>query len=445
MGSNGRGSHHRRCLPPRLMLPRDFTMQPTPLPVTPAMTPAINRKALFFILFTGFLNLAGIGLIGPVASFLVTPYVRNPHLLAAATGLLFTAYSLCQFLAVPGLGAWSDHVGRKPVLLICLLGSAVGYLLLGVGGALWVLFLGRIIDGITGGSMGTIYAYLADITPPDQRTRYYGLVGAISGLGFVVGPALGGVLAKSGGPTAPAYFAAAATLLNVLWGWWTMPESLAPSRRTPTFQFYTLNPLTQLVGVFHLRELRPLLIATLLVQLPLAMMMSNLAVLGQQVLNWTPEQVAWVFAVVGGVGIIVQGGLIRLLIRWTGEFVLVIMGALVMAAGFGLFALVPVLQTNWVMYGGAAIFAVGNGMLTPALAGLISQTVGSQQQGRVQGGNQSFQALGRILGPTYGSAAYVGIGPGAPYWIGSLLYAAATLYILTAAPALRGTAQLRRG
>ena len=407
--------------------------------------PGLNRKALFFVIFTAFLNLAGIGLIGPVSSFLVARYVQEPNALATATGLLFTAYSLFQFISVPGLGALSDHYGRKPVLLVCLVGSAVGYLMLGMGGALWVLFLGRILDGITGGTVGAIFAYIADITRPEERTRYYGLVGAISGLGFVLGPALGGVLAKYGGISAPAYFAAAATLLNVLWGWWAMPESLAPERRSHGVKLSALNPLSQLGSVLKLERMRWLLIITFVAQLPLAMMMSNLSVLGQNVLSWSPEQVAWVFVVVGLVGIIVQGGLIRPLVTLVGEFSLVLAGTVIMAVGFYMISLVPVILASWVMYTGAAVFSLGSGLMTPALAGLISQSVGPHEQGKVQGGSQSVQALARILGPAYGSAAYVGLGPGAPYWMGTGLYAVAAVCAVIAAPLVRTISAARRG
>jgi len=186
-------------------------MQTSSVP-TPTRIP---RNALIFILVTAFLNLAGIGLIGPVSAFLVQRYVPTAEDVAVMSGLLFTSYSFFQFLAVPALGVLSDRYGRRPVLLFCLLGSAVGYLLFGIGGALWMLFAGRIIDGITriidgitGGNIAAIFAYIADLTEPHERSRYYGLIGAVSGFGFVVGPAVGAALSQAGGPTAPVFFAA---------------------------------------------------------------------------------------------------------------------------------------------------------------------------------------------------------------------------------------------
>ncbi|MCC7209046.1 MAG: MFS transporter, partial [Anaerolineae bacterium] len=173
--------------------------------------PALNAEASggsrLFILAAAFLNLVGIGIVGPILPYITAQYVA-PDQLAAASGLLFGSFSFFQFFAVPGLGALSDRYGRRPVLLISLAGSALGYLLFGMGGALWVLFLGRSIDGVTGGNLSTIYAYAADVTTAGERTRFFGRIGAASSLGFVVGPALGGLLARIS-LAAPMYFAAA--------------------------------------------------------------------------------------------------------------------------------------------------------------------------------------------------------------------------------------------
>src|SRR5574341_456432 len=184
-----------------------------------------NRKALIVILVTAFLNVAGYGLIIPVAPFLITRYVSDPASLGLAVGLLTTIYAVCQFISAPGLGVLSDHFGRRPILLICLLGTAFGFLLLGIGGALWVLFVGRVIDGITGANSSVIMAYIADITPPDGRSRYYGWVGALEGLGLVMGPAVGGLLARLG-IQVPFLAAAAVAFTGVVIGLLFVPESL---------------------------------------------------------------------------------------------------------------------------------------------------------------------------------------------------------------------------
>lgn len=397
---------------------------------------APSRNVLLFILMTAFLNLAGVGLIAPVLPFIASRYVANPEHLALVNGLLFTAYSFFQFLAVPGLGALSDRLGRRPVMLLCLMGSAAGYLLFGIGGALWVLFLGRIIDGVTGGNLGVIYAYLADITDSRERTRYYGLIGAVSGFGFVVGPAIGAVLSKLGGPSAPAYFAALVTFLNVVWGYFAMPETLPPDKRAESIALRQLNPFRQLLSIFALPQLRWLLLASFFVALPFAALQSNLSVLAKDALEWGASEVGGLFTVVGVIGIIVQGGLIRVLVKRLGEARLALIGICGLITGFLLMAQVPNMPLPLYIMASTAVFATGNGLFQPSLNGLISQAVSPREQGRVQGGNQSVQALARVLGPLYGGAAYTLIGWSAPYWIGTLMFAMTLGFIIMAIPTI---------
>jgi len=403
----------------------------------------IDRFSLIFILVTAFLNLAGVGLTGPVSPFLVGQYVQDPNQLALANGLLFTSYSLFQFIAVPGLGALSDRYGRRPVLLICLVGSALGYLIFGIGGALWMLFLGRIMDGVTGGNLSAIYAYVADLTEPDQRTRYYGLLGAVSGMGFVVGPAVGGALAKIGGPTAPVFFAAVVTLLNALWGYFVMPESLVLSRRSESITLRQLNPFSQLMGIFQLPQLRWLLIAILLWALPFAALQSNLSLFSKDILGWQAADVAVIFTVFGLIGVLVQGGLIRILLHRFSETRVAIIGGISMTIGFGLLALVAVVPSGTLILVGTAVFALGNGLFNPSLTGLLSQGVSPREQGRVQGGGQSVQAVGRVLGPLWGSMVYVSIGMGAPYWTGAIMFLVGAACIIIAVPALQAAKTAR--
>lgn len=411
-------------------------MTPTGDRSTPATLPtqSPSRNVLLFILMTSFLNLAGIGLIAPVLPFIASGYVANPEHLALVNGLLFTAYAFFQFLAVPGLGALSDRLGRRPVMLLCLTGSAIGYLLFGIGGALWVLFLGRIIDGITGGNLGVIYAYIADVTDHKERTRYYGMIGAVSGFGFVVGPAVGALLSKLGGPSAPAYFAALVTLLNVVWGYFAMPETLAPEKRSDTIKIRQLNPFGQLMSIFALPQLRWLLLASFFAALPFAALQSNLSVLAKDALGWNAADVGGLFTVVGIIGIIVQGGLIRVLVKRWGEARLAMIGTCGLIVGFLMIAQVPNINSSAYLLISTAVFAAGNGLVLPSLTGLISQAVSPREQGRVQGGNQSVQALARVLGPLFGGAAYTLIGWSAPYWLGTLMFALALGFIVLAIP-----------
>jgi DHA1 family tetracycline resistance protein-like MFS transporter len=381
-------------------------------------TPA--RGTISFIVLTAFLNLAGIGIINPVYPFIANQY-SNRQDGALVVALLFTTYAFCQFLAVPTLGALSDRYGRRPVLLLSLLGSAFGYLVFGIGGALWVLFLGRAIDGITGGNLATIYAYAADITTPKERTRFFGLLGAAAGMGFVIGPALGGLLySVTHVYESPVYFAALVTLLNTVWGYFAMPESLPPEKRALNIPLYKLNPFIQLWDVFKLPQLRLLLVAVFFWAVSFAMLQSNFSYLTEDQLGWTPEGTSAIFFVVGLVGIITQGGLIRRLLPRFGEARLAVGGMLSMIVGFLLVVAVNVTLFVPLLFVAAIFIAFGNGLITPSLTGLFSQIVPPNEQGRVQGGNQSIQALGRVVGPIWGGWTYSYLGHSVPYLTGAV-------------------------
>jgi DHA1 family tetracycline resistance protein-like MFS transporter len=410
------------------------------LPTAPPPQPP--RAAVVFILATTFLNFAGIGLIAPVTPFLVERYIA-PDALALVNGLLFTAYSFFQFLAVPALGALSDRYGRRVILLTCLAGSAVGYFLFGVGGALWVLFLGRIIDGVTGGNVGVIYAYTADITDARERTRWFGLLGACAGVGFVLGPALGALLLRVfEDPRAPVYCAAVVTALNVVFGLFAMPESLAADRRAADIPLARLNPFSQLLGIFQYPYLRLFLVAIFFQVLPFAALQSNLSVLGKEYAGATPDQVSSIFALIGVINVVVQGGLLRPLSRRFRDEQLATAGVILQMASYALLGLVPLIGTYAVVAVGSAVFAAGNGLFNGPSSSLLSQAVSAREQGRVQGGNQSVQALARVLGPLYASAVY-GLYAGLPYFAAVIMCAVSLAAIAAALPALRAAAAER--
>ena len=403
------------------------------------MDTSIRKPAsgtVFFILFTAFLNLAGVGILNPIVPFIVGKYVARADG-AFVVSLLFTSYSLCQFLAVPSLGALSDRFGRRPVLLISLLGSAAGYLIFGLGGALWVLFLGRIIDGLTGGNIATIYAYGADITEPKDRTHFFGLLGAAAGMGFVMGPALGGLLYKlTNSFEAPLYFAAALTLANTVWGFFAMPESLTHDKRDQSITVARLNPLVQLGNAFRLPELRLLLLGVFIWTFAFAMLQSNVSFLTEDRLHWTPDGTSAIFFTVGSITILVQGLLIRRLLPRFGEARLAIAGLLAIGIGFIIIAVVTATSYAPLLFVAVIFTATGNGLITPSLAGLLSQAVTMREQGRVQGGNQSVQALGRVIGPLWGGWTYGSIGPAAPYITGAVILGVAALTVTAAVPTL---------
>ncbi len=398
--------------------------------------PTVSRFTIWFILITAFMNLAGIGVINPVVPFITSAYVDRKDA-AFAVALLFTTYSLCQFIAVPTLGALSDRFGRRPVMLVSLLGSAVGYLLFGIGGALWVLLLGRAVDGLTGGNIATIYAYAADITEPKKRTEFFGLVGASAGLGFVIGPAMGGIVYKlTGNVASPLYLSAILTFANVIWGYFVMPESLPPDRREVTTSLSRLNPFTQLMNVFRIPQLRLLLVGILLWAISFTMLQSNLSYLTEDRMGWTPDGTSAIFFVVGLVGIITQGVLVRRLLPLLGEARMALAGFGSQAIGLLLVSIVTATLSAPLLLIAVAFVAMGNGLITPSVNGLASGAVSAKEQGRVQGGNQSVQSLGRVLGPIWGGWSYGSIGPAAPYISGAVGLVLGALTVIAATPLL---------
>jgi len=192
----------------------------------------LDNKNLLFIIITAFLSVMGIGIVIPVLPFIVQKYMpgASNEAIALNVALMLSLYSVCQFFAAPPLGALSDRYGRRPILLFCLLGSAIGYLLFGIGGSLTILFIGRIIDGLTGGDISTIFAYIADITKPQDRGKIFGIIGATVGVGFMLGPSIGGFVSLIN-LSAPFYLAAGLTLLSMIFGYFVLPESLKKENR----------------------------------------------------------------------------------------------------------------------------------------------------------------------------------------------------------------------
>ncbi|MEO8608737.1 MAG: MFS transporter [Chloroflexota bacterium] len=398
--------------------------------------PSINRKSLIFIIITIMLNTLGITLIAPVAPFLVARYVSDPNSIGVAVGWLGSTYAICQFIAAPGLGALSDRFGRRPLLLLCLVGSAFGYLLLGVGGALWVLFLGRAIDGITGANTSIMIAYIADIVPESQRSKYFGWIGAIGAASIVLGPAAGGLIAKFG-YNVPFYVAGFVSLVNVVLGLLFMPESLAKAQRAASITFAKLNPFATLKTVLMLPQLRWLLIAMFLYTLAIVIVPSNVGLFARDHLHWDADSTGALFSVFGVMTILVQGGLLQWLLKRF-RAAQITMGALIFTtAAFVVIALVVAVNTPLLMYGGIILFALGDGLTSPALLELITGATDASSQGQVQGGSQSVQSLANIAGPVAAGFLYDHVGHAAPYLTGAGVVVLTFGAMLLALPLLR--------
>ncbi|MDD7795177.1 MFS transporter [Clostridium sp. 'White wine YQ'] len=384
----------------------------------------MDRKALVFGLMSVFLCGIGFSIINPVVPFLVQPYISNPADQAIVVTLLMSVYAVCVFFSAPGLGALSDRYGRRPVLLVCLLGSAIGYLVFGIGGALWVLFAGRIIDGVTGGTISTIFAYFADITPREQRTKYFGWVSAVVGVGAVMGPTLGGLLAKFG-YSVPMYFGAIITLLNVIYGLFFMPESLDKNNRLENIDLVRLNPFSQLLGVLSIKSLKRLLISAFLLWIPSGSLQAIFTQFTIDTFNWKPVLIGLVFSIMGVQDIISQGLIMPKLLKKLSDVQIAVLGMISEVIGYGLIASSALFSFYPLLIAGMFIFGFGDSIYGPSFNGMVSKSVDSSEQGRVQGGSQSIQSLARILGPVIGGQIYVSLGHTAPAFMGMLLIAVA--------------------
>ncbi|EUJ23305.1 Permease of the major facilitator superfamily protein [Listeria grandensis FSL F6-0971] len=389
----------------------------------------INKHALIFGLISVFLIGIGFSIITPVIPFLVQPYINDPSNQAIVVTLLMSVYAICMFFAAPVLGALSDRYGRRPLLLVSLLGASIGFFIFGIGGALWVLFAGRIIEGITGGSISTIFAYFADITPREQRTKYFGWVGAMAGAGSVMGPTIGGLLATHFGYAAPLYFGAIIALLNVVYGFFFMPESLDKKNRLQEIKLTRLNPFTQLFEVLSIKNLNRLLIAAFLLWIPNGSMQAILSQFTIDTFSWKPALIGLVFSIIGFQDIISQAFIMPQLLKKLSDKQIAILGMIAEITGYVFIAASTLLSTAPLFIIGIFIFGFGDSIFGPSFNGMLSKSADASEQGRIQGGSQSIQALARIIGPIIGGFIYVRLGHAAPAVMAIVLIAVAVLVL----------------
>jgi DHA1 family tetracycline resistance protein-like MFS transporter len=370
-----------------------------------------------------FLNFLGFSILFPILPFIIEQYVKNANQTAFYTGLLLSIYALCQFISAPGLGALSDRFGRKPILLISLLGSVIGYLILGWGGALWVLFLGRMIDGLTGGNISTIYAYMADITKPQDRGKYFGMLGAAAGFGMVFGPAIGGFVGAIH-LSLPLYIAAAITLLDIIFGILILPESLQSEHKVQKLDFHHLNPFLQFNHIFSVKVLGRLFIMGFIFFVAMNAMYGNNSIFLKDVFSWNVTQIGMLLFVIGLVDIFTQGFLINKLLPKFGDVKVAILGLAIAICGF----LIALSTTFFVfpalIYVGLIIINVGDGLFEPSQGSLISTSAGPHMQGRVQGANQGMQSIARTIGPFFAAWIY-------QYWRGFPYASEAILVVIS--------------
>lgn len=377
------------------------------------------KPGLAVVYFTVFLDLVGFGIILPQLPY----YAEAFGATGVWVGAILTAYSAAQLVGASVLGRLSDHVGRRPVLLMSLAGSAASLVLSGLAHSLWLLLTARALAGLFGGSIAAAQAYIADVTTPGERAKYMGLLGASIGLGFVFGPALGSGLARFGFGAA-AFTAAGLAAANLLFAFFRLPETRGPEqRRHPHSRVDWSNFLDAL----RHPSIGRLLAATFLSTLAFVAMEATFALLGEARLGLDATRLGLVFAYVGVVMVIVQGGLVGRLAPRFGERALATAGALIMAASLAALPLVPSLG---VALGVLAGLAVGQGLTTPMLATLLSRAADADEQGGTLGLGQSLAAAARAVGPL-GAGWLFDRAMGAPY--------AASAAVMVLAAVLVGT------
>ena len=387
----------------------------------------INKHALTFGLITTFLTGLGFTIISPVVPFMVAPFA-NAHDQALIVTSLMAIYALCTFFAAPALGSLSDRFGRKPILLISLAGSALGYLIFGLAGSLWMLFLGRIIDGLTGGNIGTLFAYFADITDEENRTKVFGWTAAAVGVGTISGPTVGGLLAHFGN-SVPFYFGALISIANLLYGAFVMNESLPETHRTRNFSLKQLNPFTQLFQLLRMKNLNRLLFAGILLWLPNGALQAIISQFSLDSFAWTPVLIGLAISIMGLMDILTQIFIMPRLLKLANEDKLIRLALVCEIIAYLLFAL-SAFSKMWAFFILAMfIFAFGDSIFGTAFNGKLSKSATSSEQGKLQGGSQALQALARVIGPLIGGQIYISLGHFAPALMGFIFLIIALLVL----------------
>jgi DHA1 family tetracycline resistance protein-like MFS transporter len=389
-----------------------------------AFAPVPRRAAFAFVFVTVLLDMFAIGIIIPVLPNLVKTFMGGDDARAAGIlGIFGTAWALMQFLSMPVLGSLSDRFGRRPIILLSNFGLGLDYILMALAPSVRWLFVGRVISGITAASVSTAGAYIADVTPPEQRAAKFGLLGAAFGAGFVIGPALGGMLGDIS-PRLPFWVAAALSLTNGLYGLFVLPESLARERRA-TFSWRKANP----VGALRLLRSHPELWGFAWVAF-----FSNLAHVALPSVavlymihryNWNTSQVGLLLGGVGVCSVLVQGVLIRPVVKTLGERHTILVALAAGVVGFTIQAMAP----NGILYAaGIAVMSLW-GLMNPALQGLMTRLVSPSEQGQLQGANSSVLGIASLIGPllfTQTFALFIDPHrqwhlPGAPFLLSALL------------------------
>ena len=359
----------------------------------------MRRSPLFPIFLIVSVDVLGLTIILPLLPFYAEKFGATP----TVVGLLVSTYAFCQLIAGPILGRMSDRAGRRPLLLVSQIGTFIGFLILAYAGSLWVVFLSRVIDGLTAGNLSLAQAYISDVTKPEERAKSFGIIGIAFGMGFLIGPGISGFLSQFSYQL-PIFAAAALSATSILATYFLLPDNAPVSSEGEADRRLTVFDWRTYAAYFRRPELAPLLWQFLAFTFAFSLFISGFALFAERRYTWHgqpfgPKQVGYVYAFVGFLGIILQGGLIGRLVKSLGETKLVQGGFLLAAIGFALLGFtysIPILLVV------SAIATIGTGALRPALTSLITQKASRSEQGAVLGLNQSLMSISAIVAPFLG-------------------------------------------
>jgi DHA1 family tetracycline resistance protein-like MFS transporter len=375
---------------------------------------AIKRRdaAVVFVFITVVLDMLALGMIIPVLPKLIEGYAGSTQRAAQIFGIFGTAWALMQFLCSPVIGALSDRFGRRPIILMSNLGLGLDYILMAVAPNLSWLFIGRLVSGITASSISTSFAYIADVTTGENRSKAFGLIGAAFGVGFVLGPAVGGLLVDYG-PRIPFWVAAGLSLTNFCYGALVLPESLSAERRA-VFTWARANPIASLILLSRRRSLFGFATINFLDQLAHVVFPSTFVLYASFRYGWDPKTIGLTLTGVGVCSMIVQGGLVGKVIKLVGERSTLLIGLTFGMAGFVLYGLADTPKLFWMAIPIGSLW----GLAAPPLQGMMSQMVDATEQGKLQGANTSLSSIAQLIGPGIFTLSFsYSIGNGAQ-WVG---------------------------
>jgi MFS transporter, DHA1 family, tetracycline resistance protein len=399
-----------------------------------------RRAALTFIFVTVLIDMLAFGMIIPVLPVLVQRFAGGSAARGAEIfGIFGTAWALMQFIFSPIQGALSDRFGRRAVILISCTGLGLDFVLMALAPNLWWLFAGRLISGMTAASVSTAGAYIADITPPERRAASFGLIGAAFGIGFVLGPAIGGLLGAAS-PRLPFWVSAFAALANVCWGLFVLPESL-PKEKRSAFNWKNANPF----GALELLRSQPMLAGLargfFLINLAYVVLPSISVLYMHYRYNWDTSSVGWVLTGVGAFSLLVQGLLVKPMVRRFNERRAIAIGLLFGGAGFAIYGLAPTGRIFWI---GVPVMAM-MGIATPSIQSIVTRLVDPTQQGRLQGALASLAGIANLIGPaifTQVFAASIDVPAGSQRYSGAAFLLSAVIVIAAMIAVWRSTQSL---